>query len=1842
MNTRFIFFLISFVQLLLLVSCGSGKPEIIKVDPAFREYVAGYTSGMVSREAGIRVQLEDTVIKAIRSVHRENDSLLLKGIFSFEPAVTGKVRWESENEIIFEPDHPLPVNQFYTVSFDLGRLAKVKSGFEAFRFQFATYHQDLFVETGDLYSYDDYNLDLRYFEGTIKTTDYEDTNLLKKTLEITYNGKKMPFQLREGYESHGYRFRVDSIYRTEHPGKLIISWDGTPIKALRQGKTTVTVPALGDFNVTSCHAEGEDDQYIELVFSEPVVPQQDLHGLIELEGVDQLTFSVNYNRVTVFLPNRIEGKKVLKVHRGVQNIRGHRMKNVFEQQLTFDPSKPRVRIKGNGSVLPSSKGLIFPFEAIGLKAVDVRVIRLYENNVHHFLQVNDLDGEDGLTRYGRIITEKKISLEYDKSKNLKQWNTHVLDLAKFIRADRGSIYRISIKFSKDDALCDCPVEESEREDESNYEEVDDDWSERLWDGYGFSEAYDWWYGYGDHYSPCNEQYYYGKAVSRNILASDLGVIYKLDEDHLSHAFVTDMLTAEPVSGAEVTYFDYTKQVIASGTTNAEGMLDIHLKRKPFLMVTRHGDQRGYLKLGNGYANATGEFDVDGEVIRDGVKGYIYGERGVWRPGDSLYLTFILQDLAHKLPDNHPVSFKFYDPNDQLIYETSRVRHVNRMYDFRTATSPDAPTGSYRAEVIVGNREFTRYLRVETVKPNRLKIYLDAEKAVHDTVNLSVKWLHGATAKLLQTTVSMKVNQMETTFPGYGSYVFDSPARSISTDMTLLYEGKLDEKGLARIPTRLDADKEAPGMLRAHYITRVFEPGGDFSIDRSSVTYSPFDTYVGLHIPKTQSYDGALETDKNYRFDLATLGADGKPVSAEKVQVKIYKLRWRWWYEHDNEDLVDYMAHNGTILVSDTTVQTSGGKGHFFFRVRYPDYGRYLVTATDLKGNHQTGRVIVIDYPAYSRANHSDNEHVNMLSFTTDKRSYVRGEQVNLTFPSPANGKALVSVETGKRVVKKFWVSTVKGETHCSFTATADMSPNVYIHVTLLQPHASTVNDLPIRMYGIVPITVDDPATHLEPEIIVSDQLRPETKATIRVKEKQGRSMSYTLAIVDEGLLDLTAFRTPQPWHTFYSKEALGVRTWDIYDYVIGAYAGKLDRLLGIGGDGSLDGSKGPKANRFKPVVTFLGPFEASAGQTRSHSVEIPNYVGSVRVMVVAHNNGAYGNAEKAVAVKKPLMVLATLPRVLGPGEQVQLPVNVFAMERHVKDVRVTVEVNDMLVPTGENQQHVSFSDIGDKVVNFKLNVAEKAGIARVKVTAISGKEKAIQEIELEVRPSNPVVYEGSENVLQPGKAWKQEIRFRGLPGTNRATVEFSVLPSLGLEKRLAYLVSYPHGCIEQTTSGAFPQLFLSNLMEMETKQQQQISAHIKSAIRRIQLFQTANGGFSYWPGEPEDNDWGTNYAGHFLVAAEQMGYELPANLKTRWIAFQQQKARDWSPSSGNGETAQLTQAYRLYVLAFARNPELGAMNRLREEPGLSAAARWRLAAAYQLTGRKEVAEKLVSGLPVSVSSYREFSGSYGSEFRDEAMILETLTLMQRREKAVSLVKAMAEKLSSKNWLSTQETAYGLLALCSYAGITTKNRAVVSYDLGKTVARGKKLESSLFQLHCGEEDIAGKAVFSCSNDGDVPLYAKLIVQGVPLQGDRTASASNLRMEITYRDLSGHKLRPEKLVQGTDFVAEVKIIHPGKKGYYREMALSQIFPSGWEIHNARTDGYSAGMARYQDYRDDRIYSYFDLAPNTEKTFTVHLNATYLGRFYLPTVYAEAMYDHLISASVPGSWVEVVRDL
>lgn len=1827
----------------------SQKSDLGGINPAFGEYISSYTAGVIGSGSPIRIILANEVVD-LDMVGKEATSKL----FSFKPSIDGKVIWLDTRTVEFRPTNRLTSGQTYALDFYLSKLMTVPKALETFNYTLRVIPQNFGLSVDNILPYVKTELTRQKIEGTLSTADYAEDKAVEKMLVAQQDGKLLTVSWAHASDGKQHAFTVEEVTRKEKASMVHLTLDGQLIGIGQKVDEEVKVPALGDFTVTNVKVDQGSSQSVVIQFSDPLLEKQNLDGLIRIEGLSNLQYEIKDNEVRVYPVARQTGSKALIVEAGVKNILNYRMSERGAFDVQFEQVKPAVRFTGKGSILPSTDGLIMPFEAVNLKAVDVTILKIYEKNVLQFLQVNDLSGNSELRRVGRSIYKKMVSLDNASVTDLGKWNRFTLDLSTMIATEPGAIYQVRLGFRKAYLayVCDGTTGDVAISNEmTGFAEENEDQLEvedgSYWDSYEeyyYNEDYDW----EERDNPCHSSYYSdNRTVKQNVIASDLGIIVKRGGDGNTIIFVNDLKTTQPASGVQLELYDFQQQIIGTTTTGSDGKALISSKKTPFVLLAKNGNQRGYLKLNDGESLSLSNFDVGGERVERGLKGFLYGERGVWRPGDSLFLTFLLEDKLKLLPPHHPVVFELQNPQGQVTSRLVRSSSTNGFYNFATTTSSDDPTGNWLGRIKVGGTQFTKTLKIETVKPNRLKINLNfgVEKLTAGDNNvagdLQVNWLHGAPGKNLKAEFEVILSKSETKFDRYPDFAFDDPTIEFYSEAQTIFEGYTDEEGKARINTSLNVSEAAPGKLNAIFRGKVFEESGNFSIDRFSIPYYPYSSFTGIRLPKGDKR-GMLLTDTLQRAEVVTVDADGKAVSHDNIEMSLYKVEWRWWWDN-SESNANYMSGSYSRPIKTGRIQTVNGKGYWDFKVDYPEWGRFFVKAYDPVSGHSTGKFVYIDWPGWAGRAKGNTAGATMLSFSSDKPVYNIGEKANLVIPGSGQGRALVSIENGSKVIQTYWVETQKGDNQFAVDITPEMTPNVFIHTTLLQPHSQTVNDLPIRLYGVIPIQVENPQTHLEPVIVMPDVLEPGQEVVIKVSEKNNRKMTYTLAIVDEGLLDLTKFTTPDAWQRFYAREALGVKTWDLYDQVMGAFGGRIERLLAIGGDGEMGGKEDDsKANRFKPVVKFFGPITLD-GRSNEHRFIMPQYIGSVKTMLVAGYEGAYGKTDKATPVRKPLMVLATLPRVLGPEEKLKLPITLFSMEKSINAVKVEIKVSGPLTLPNGSSKTVNMNGNTDLTTDFELAVKSETGYAKVEVTVSSGNYKATDVINIEIRNPNPPITKVQDNFVVAGKSWSATLAPIGVGGTNTATLEVSSLPPVNLEQRLRYLLHYPYGCIEQTTSSVFPQLYLDQVMVISNETKAKMQTNVKAGIDRLRLFVTRDGGFAYWPGGDDSDSWGSTYAGHFLIEASAKGYFVPNDMLKRWKKYQRDKAQSWRPDKGYNRD-ELIQAYRLYSLALAGNPELSAMNRLREMAGLSASAKWMLAAAYVKAGQPEAGKSLIANVSTTVSPYQEMAYTYGSDLRDKAIILETLLMLNDKPKGFELLKEISKALSNSNsWMSTQTLSWCLKAVGAFASMEQKGSIKFTYNFnGKEVNASTELPIAQIQLPA-EQSKSSSLQFS--NTGPGSLYVSVIQGGVPARGAEEDEESNLKMAIAYADTKGNPIDPVQLEQGQEFVATVTIANPGMRGAYRNLALNQIFPSGWEINNLRLEGVedrlTGDVPSYQDIRDDRVYTYFDLGRNERKTFKVLLTASYAGSYYLPAVSCEAMYDRAIYTRNKGKVVEVIKN-
>lgn len=967
-----------FFLLLMIVSfssCTRTQKDIIP-SAEYAPYVNAYTGGVISQNSTIRIELtHEQPMVDLNNELKENP-------FSFSPSLKGKAYWVSNNTIEFVPEEgTLKPGSLYECTFQLGKFVEVDKKLKEFNFSFRVQERNFTLSIEPL-PITDAQPDEINIKGEICFSDIVKKEEVEKILTAKDgNNKSYPVEIIPTDNLTRYQFCINQIPRDTEDYQLTITANGSPARIDQTQSEEVLIPAKDSFRFLSATRIDEPENGIEVVFSAPLSDTQDLKGLIEIPELSSSVFQIKENRVFIYFEANQLSKLTLNIHEGVKSSQGKTLGTSHSISFSEINLKPQVEMLTTAAILPDSKSLIIPFRAVNLYAVDLSVIRIFENNVLMFMQTNSLASANELRRSGRLVYKKTLWLGKDTSKDIYNWENYSIDLAGLIRQEPGAIYRVILSFRQEYSAYPCGGVDNQEIKFADNNTPDglmkvsgsalSEADEAVWDT---PEAYyyynggtmDWSvYRWKERDNPCHPSYYMNsdRAAACNVFASNLGMIVKRNSLNKLWIAVSNILDTNPVGKAQVTVYNFQLQPIGKGETNGEGFVEISSKGTPFIVVAEAEKQKAYVRVVDGEEQSVSRFDVGGKEIQKGLKGFIYGERGVWRPGDTLHISFILEDREKRIPDKHPVALEIYNPKGQFYTKMISTQGMNGFYTFDVPTQAGDPTGLWNAYIKVGGTTFHKGLRIETIKPNRLKINLTLPKILQSTdknvtVPLASAWLTGATASKLKAKVEMSLSKVNTQFKNYGQYIFNDPATDFTTIKTDVFDGILNAEGKAGVTLKVPAATNAPGMLNATFTTRVFEPGGDASIYTQSIPFSPFVSYVGINL--NQPKGKYIETDKDHVFDIVTVNSQGQPVNRSNLEYKIYRISWSWWWENSEESFGTYINNSSITPVASGKLQTSGGKTTFKFRVDYPSWGRYLVYVKDKDSGHATGGTIYVD------------------------------------------------------------------------------------------------------------------------------------------------------------------------------------------------------------------------------------------------------------------------------------------------------------------------------------------------------------------------------------------------------------------------------------------------------------------------------------------------------------------------------------------------------------------------------------------------------------------------------------------------------------------------------------------------------------------------------------------------------------------------------------------------------------------------------------------------------------------------------------------------------------------
>ncbi|ENS4085413.1 hypothetical protein ACER1K_001679 [Campylobacter coli] len=1115
------------------------------------------------------------------------------------------------------------------------------------------------------------------------------------------------------------------------------------------------------------------------------------------------------------------------------------------------------------------------------------------------------------------------------------------------------------------------------------------------------------------------------------------------------------------------------------------------------------------------------------------------------------------------PLKHPISFTLINPKNQKVIENQILKSQNDIYYTQIHLDKNAINGLYRAIFNIAGVEFSKDILVQSVVPNRIKVELNADE-----------------------------------------------------------NRSLDEKG------RVQSSVEIPENIlnsqgynfNARIVSEVFEKGGRSVKAVRDVNLNRYDYFVGMKA-LTNSYVSEGET-----IDFYAIVSDLKEnlVSGKTLEYRIYQNDYYWWWDYDSYDefLRSIKQDHNTKLIEKGELTSSSEPMKFSFNTSNY-YGQMFIELIDKESGISAGQSFYVS--SWGEPSYADV--VSSLKIKSDKNKYKIGQSAKIEFESVAGAKALITLSSNSKIIDRFVMDTQGESTSIELAMKKEYAPNIYVSVSLFQDYNKIDNDRALRLFGIIPLYVEDENTKLNLELKTPDKILPNSDFEIEIQSKDKRAFNYTVAIVDEGLLDLTDFKTPDIWEGFYAKTGFTLKTYDTYSQIIPKFTGgdSVSKIGNLRADKNRDDS----AQRFKPVVLFNAPARSDEAGFAKLKFKMPSYMGLVRVMVVANENDAYGSISKDMQVSAPLVLLETLPRTLKIGDNFTLLTQIFKTENRIKNATLSVRSKNSLIKISPDTQAIDFKNATNLEVMMDANVSDnRIGKELLEFELKSENYTYKNEIEIDIKPINAYTYENNTSLIKAGES-KEFIIKDYILGTTNATLKLSPTPILDMDKRIKYLLNYPYGCIEQTTSAVLPQLFLDKF-STEFDKQKAIN-NINAAIERYANFQTADGGFAYWQGGDESNAWGSNYAGMFLILAKQNGYFVPDSMYERWLKYEQ----NFVQKSIYHDYMMDIKANSLYLLAMAKKPNISEMNLLYDSLNtLSTEAKWQLAAAYKLAGVEDTAKQIASKISIEPDS-KYSSYTYGSLIRDEAIIANAYKQIYGTNNE-ELLQKISYTLLSKDYLSTQSTGYALYALAMGANLENMNENFMDATL-KIGDQVHTIDQNQMQIFSFNNE---KAIINANKD----IFVSFGVEGVKA-GENSAFSNKISLDRAFYDEKGNKISPSEIGSGQTFYMRISASLNEGANYVSNIALTQILPSGWEVSNTLLDDNTPSFIKNSSYdfidvRDDKIMWFFSLNKNRTHHFYIKLNAITPGSYTLSGAYVEAMYDDTYRALSESEKVVVKR--
>jgi uncharacterized protein YfaS (alpha-2-macroglobulin family) len=1342
------------------------------------------------------------------------------------------------------------------------------------------------------------------------------------------------------------------------------------------------------------------------------------------------------------------------------------------------------------------------------------------------------------------------------------------------------------------------------------------------------------------------------GVKRWLALTDIGLMAKGDASGYL-VWAVSNTSLDPLPGVRLTLLSDKNQRLGTAATDARGAARIKLPADradqpagaPFMILAEQGDDFAFLLLSRAAVDTTG-LDVSGVSAQEsGLRAFLYGERDLYRPGETLHGLAVVRKDSLAAPASLPLTLTQRDPRGRTVRTLRLTTGRDGTAPFELAVPDYALTGGHSLELAAGDTVVGSYqFKIEEFVPDRIKVEVttDAQSlAPGQQVRAEVTgaYLFGPAAANLPVTARMLLRPAPFTAKGFEDYVFGNPEAPFAQQEVFAEDAVLDDAGRAEFTIAIPDGLTPPAALEAVIYGRVSETGGRGVTARKRVAVHPYPYYLGMRSLEKKGFDPG----KAMRFDFVAVGPDGAACAHGPLSARLYRDRWRTVVRLAPSGGYRYESVNDPELIAEEPVPAGSGAGFVAFTP--PDYGSYsVVVASDQTGSSARSSFFCGGW-GYSPWALKNPARIELVA---DKDQYQPGETATIQVRAPFPGRLLVALE-GNRVNDTRVVELTGNTGQVSFPVTGAYAPNIHVTALLVRKASDVAEGSVGRAFGAIPLAVDSLSNKLAPDVIAPAEVRPEATLDLAVHlgDAARPGTVVTIAAVDEGIMQLSGADNPDPFAFFYARRALGVTSYDTFAMLYPDLARVMGGAPAGGGMEMLAESRFMRTEgirRVTPVAFWSGPLTVGADGAARWSVTLPDFQGALRVVAVAVDGKRFGTGQAMVRVRSPLAVTPTLPRFMAAGDRIEMPVTVRNDTGTAAEVAVSVDASGALESSAQPAT-LSLASGGEQTVYLPMAARPGAGgAATVTVTAATvgsatGREETRRvAVTLPVRPAAPYRRElafGSLNA--PGGALVPAASGY-VPGTVTRSVVLGGLPLARFAGKLDSLLAYPYGCAEQTASRAFPLIRFGELARRYAPArlaEKGPAFMVQSAIMRLLAMQTDDGGFAPWPGGESASPWVSAYVTHFLLEANRAGYTSPGML---------QRAVDHLPALAGARGPDLDPtAYALFDLALAGRPDRGSMDELRDKrlARLTPVARTLLGCAYALAGDLDSFNALLADRPVPAQA-RQPGGGMGSGLRDAALMLLALTEAAPGDAMIpELAADVARRMTAPDWGTTQENGLAFAALgkaLAQAGNAPLSGRLTAGDTDHPFA----------DVPDASFDVAGEAPLAVELGGDnATAYWSVTTRGVPAPESLHPVSQGLEVRRSFLDRNGAPVDTAALAQGALVIMKTELRSTGAG--VENVVVQCLLPAGLEVENPRLDTTETAalapdgelpLVGHQDLRDDRVLFFTDLEKTGWHAGYTQLRAVTPGSYGLPPLQAEAMYDPSLLAVGEAGTLTVTR--